>query len=226
MLTTLTYAYCVTIVWTYQEDQRHQKSGEGGQRTEMTRKQRDGCHDLLIFVKTLLFTYFEWLVSSWSKSAHYHGNLISKYCRSRVTHLYNRKSRIKWWCPVPRHVDNLGSVTRHPANFGAITRHAKTLCHPHLIWRNVWADLDSMVFGYPFASFQLWMCLKINTIVSFSMGQVHWIFLKFCYRATQRSNETVDGLIADLAHCRCDGKDGVICNQAQGCNRAISVTCM
>ena len=138
--------------------------------------------------------YFEWLVSSWSKSAHYHGNLISKSCRSRVTHLYNRKSRIKWWCPIPRHADNLGSVTRHPANFGAITRHAKTLCHPHLIWRNVWDDLDSMVFGYPFASFQLWTCLNINTIVSFSMGQVHWIFLKFCYRATQRSNETVDGL--------------------------------
>ena len=171
--------------------------------------------------------YLLWMIgSSWSKSAHYHGNLISKSCRSRVTHLYNRKSRIKWWCPIPRQADNLGSVTRHPANFGAITRHAKTLCHPHLIWRNVWADLDSMVFGYPFASFQLWMCLKINTIVSFSMGQVHWIFLKFCYRATQRSNETVDGLIADLAHCRCDGKDGVICNQAQGCNRAISVTCM
>ena len=37
--------------------------------------------------------YFEWLVSSWSKSAHYHGNLISKSCRSRVTHLYNRKSK-------------------------------------------------------------------------------------------------------------------------------------
>ena len=59
MLTTLTCAYCVTIVWIYQEDQRHQKSGEGGQRTEMTRKQRDGCHDLLIFVKTL-FTLNDW----------------------------------------------------------------------------------------------------------------------------------------------------------------------
>ena len=59
MLTTLTYAYCVTIVWTYQEDQRHQKSGEGGQMTEMTRKQRDGCQDLLIFVKTL-FTLNDW----------------------------------------------------------------------------------------------------------------------------------------------------------------------
>ena len=145
-------------------------------------------------VTAATITYFEWLVSSRSKSAHYHGNLISKSCRSRVTHLYNRKSRIKWWCPIPRHADNLGSVKRHPTNFGAITRHAKTLCHPHLIWRNVWADLDSMVFGYHFASFQLWMCLKINTIVSFSMGQVHWIFLKFCYRATQRSNETGDGL--------------------------------
>ena len=31
MLTKLTYACCVTIVWTYQEDQRHQRSGEGQQ---------------------------------------------------------------------------------------------------------------------------------------------------------------------------------------------------
>ena len=35
------------------------KTGEGGQRTEMTRKQRDSCHDLLIFVKTL-FTLNDW----------------------------------------------------------------------------------------------------------------------------------------------------------------------
>ena len=54
MLTTLTYAYCVTIVWTYVEDQRHQRSGEGQQRKEKTRKQFDGCHGLLIFVRLYL----------------------------------------------------------------------------------------------------------------------------------------------------------------------------
>ena len=60
----------------------------------------------------------------------YHGNLISKSCKSRVTAGKNSKSRIMLWCPVPHHADNLGTITRHPANFGAITRHAKTLCHP------------------------------------------------------------------------------------------------
>ena len=189
MLTTLTYAYCVTIVWTYQEDQRHQKSGEGGQRTEMTRKQRDGCHDLLIFVKTL-FTLNDWFPLGQRALTITEISLVSLVVHASRTCILENHAL----SGDVRHADNLGSVTRHPANFGAITRHAKTFCHPHLIWRNVWADLDSMVVGYPFASFQLWMCLKINTIVSFSMGQVHWIFLKFCYRATQRSNETGDGL--------------------------------
>ena len=44
-----------------------------------------------------------------------------------------------------------------------------------LRWWDVWANWDFTVFSYPFASFQLWMCLEINTIVSFSMAQVHWI---------------------------------------------------
>ena len=57
MLATLSYAYYVTIVWTYQEDQR---SGEGQQRTEKTRKHCEGCHGLLIFVKTL-FTLNNWV---------------------------------------------------------------------------------------------------------------------------------------------------------------------
>ena len=59
ILTILTYEYYVTIVWTYQEDQRHQRSGEGLQRTEKTRKQCAGCYGLLIFVKTL-FTLNDW----------------------------------------------------------------------------------------------------------------------------------------------------------------------
>ena len=49
MLTISTYAYCVTIVWTYHADQSHQRSVKGQQRTEKTRKQCHGC--------------FKWLVS-------------------------------------------------------------------------------------------------------------------------------------------------------------------
>ena len=64
------------------------------------------------------------------RASTYHGNLISKSCKSRVTACKNSKSRIMLWCPVPHHADNLGTITRHPANFGAITRHVKTLCHP------------------------------------------------------------------------------------------------
>ena len=45
-----------------------------------------------------------------------------------------------------------------------------------LRWRNVQADQDSTEFSYHFASFQLWMCLEINTIVSFSWYKTHWIF--------------------------------------------------
>ena len=59
MLTTVIYAYCVTIVWTYQVGQRHQRSGEVQQRTEKTRKPCDGCHGILIFAKTL-FTLNDW----------------------------------------------------------------------------------------------------------------------------------------------------------------------
>ena len=41
MLTLVTYAYCVTIVWTYHEHQRHQRSSEGQQRTEKDGKTRN-----------------------------------------------------------------------------------------------------------------------------------------------------------------------------------------
>ena len=85
------------------------------ERTEKNRKQWHGCHVLLIFVKTL-FTFDDLYPSRFS----YHGILI----RSLVNHA----SRA--WCPVPRHADNLGSITRHTANFGAITRHANNFSHP------------------------------------------------------------------------------------------------
>ena len=46
----------------------------------------------------------------------------------------------------------------------------------NLRWRNFWADQDSTVFSYLFTSFQLWMCLEINTIGLFNVEEVHWIF--------------------------------------------------
>ena len=68
MLTILTYAYCVKIVWTYHADQSHQRSVKGQQRTEKTRKQCHGCDGLLILVKTL-FTLNNWYPSV-SESIH------------------------------------------------------------------------------------------------------------------------------------------------------------
>ena len=68
MLTILTYAYCVKIVWTYHADQSHQRSVKGQQRTEKTRNHCHGCHGLSIFVKTLL-TLNDWY-SSMSESVH------------------------------------------------------------------------------------------------------------------------------------------------------------
>ena len=80
MLTILTCAYCITIVWTYHEDQRHQRPSIGQQRTEKTRKKWHGCHGLLILVKTL-FTFNDWYPSR-SKGVLYHGILV----RSHINH--------------------------------------------------------------------------------------------------------------------------------------------
>ena len=59
LLTISTYAYCVTIVWTYYEDQRHQRSSKDQQRTEKTRKQCHGCQGLLIFVGNYAIPYVQ-----------------------------------------------------------------------------------------------------------------------------------------------------------------------
>ena len=110
MITTLTYAYCITIVWTYQEDQRHQRSGEGQQRTGKTRKQCDGCHSLLIFVKTL-FALNDWfplgqraftiteiylltLVNPASRTFKIENHISSRDVRSRVPRIIWVQSRV------------------------------------------------------------------------------------------------------------------------------------
>ena len=51
--------HIVLRLFTYQKDQRHQRSGEVQQRTEKKRKPCDGCHGILIFAKTL-FTLNDW----------------------------------------------------------------------------------------------------------------------------------------------------------------------
>ena len=61
MLTILTYAYCVTVVWTCHEDQRHQRSSIGQQRTEKTRKARTRLPRFIDLSYQSI--YFEWLVS-------------------------------------------------------------------------------------------------------------------------------------------------------------------
>ena len=88
------------------------------ERTEKTRKQWHGCHVLLIFVKTL-FTFDDWYPFR-LRGVHLSRNSYKKSCKSRIMRLQNSKSRITLCCPVPRHADNLSSITRHTANFGAI----------------------------------------------------------------------------------------------------------
>ena len=61
-------------------------------RTVKTRKH--GWRGLFIFVKTLFPLNFLGILQG-QRAITYHGNLISKSCKSRVTSLKNRKSRIR-----------------------------------------------------------------------------------------------------------------------------------
>ena len=85
-----------------------------------------------------------------------------------------------------------------------------------LRWWDVWANWDSTVFSYSFASFQLWMCLEINTIVSFSMVQVQWIVQS---SVTEQFNDRTKQLT------ELNSRFGRL-YRTQGCFRATSVTCM
>ena len=76
-----------------------------------------------------LFTFDDCYLSR-LKGVHLSWNSNKKSCKSRIMRLQNSKSRITLCCPVPRHADNLDSITRQTANFGAITRHANTFFHP------------------------------------------------------------------------------------------------
>ena len=113
-----------THIWLTSYPARTSMNFANLERTEKTRKQWHGCHVLLIFVMTL-FTFDDWYPSR-LKGVHLSWNYNKKSCKSRIMRLQNSKSRITLCCPVPRHADNLGSITRHTANFGAITRHTNT----------------------------------------------------------------------------------------------------
>ena len=112
----------VIIVWTHiwltSYHARTSMNFANLERTDNTRIQWHGCHVLLIFVMTL-FTFDDWYPSR-LKGVHLSRNSNKKSCKSRIMRWQNSKSRITLCCPVPRHADNLSSITRHTANFGAI----------------------------------------------------------------------------------------------------------
>ena len=110
---------------------KHRRSRRG--RKSQENGNRHFCQDLMIFFETL-FTDLLCKIAILLVQRKFtcHGNLIGK---SRITCLYNSKSLITLWCPVPPHAANLVSITHHAVNFGTITRHAKTLCRPLSIKR-------------------------------------------------------------------------------------------